>query len=182
MTRRLFPARPALGALGLAVSATMLSGCMYLSPAQTTQSYDPADGTIATVGSLQLSDVLVVASAKGARGALIGMVTNNGQSEVKLTISPQGGAGQSVTIPAQTAVRLDGKTSGDSKTKIKPVTVAKVTAAPGKPMTITFTTSKAGATPIQVPVLLSQGIYGSASPSHPTYSAPPNGQTTEPDG
>ena len=182
MTRRLIPARPALGALGLAITATMLSGCMYLSPAQTTKSYDPADGTIATVGSLQLSDVLVVTSGKGAPGKLHGMVTNNGSSNVKLTIAATGGKSQSVTVPADTAVRLDGKTSGNSTTKVKPVTVAKVSTVPGKQMTITFATAKAGATPVKVPVLLDQGYYGSASPAHPTYSTPPSRQTTEPDG
>lgn len=160
----------------------MLSGCIYLSPAQTTVSYDPADGTIATVGSVQLSDVLVVTSAKGAPGTLHGMVTNNGNSSVQLSITPGGGSNQSVTIPAQTAVRLDGVASGNSSVRIKPVKIANVTSAPGKPMTITFSTPATGATPVSVPVLLDQGNYGSASPTHPTYSAPPNGQTTEPNG
>lgn len=182
MTRRLLSARPATAALGLAGCVTLLSGCMYLSPAQTTVSYDPADGTIATVGPLQLSDVLIVSAAKGQSGAMLGMVTNNSDSSVRLTILPKGGTDQSVTIPAQTAVRLDGKTSGDSKAKIRPVMLQSVKVAPGHKLSVNFSTAKAGNTPIDVPVLLDSNTYGSASPAHPSYTPPPNPQTTEPNG
>ncbi len=155
----------------------MLSGCMYLSPAQTTKSYDPADGTQRTIGSLQFSDLLVVTTEKGAPGRVHGMVTNDSSSSIKLTVGKQ-----TVTIPGQTAVRLDGKRSGNNNKTIPAVKLSKVPVHPGKRMSLTFTTPKEGANTLRVPVQLDQGYYGNASPTHPTYNAPTNTKKTEPDG
>ncbi len=155
----------------------MLSGCMYLSPAQTTKSYDPADGTQTTMGSLQFSDLLVVTTKKGAPGRVHGMVTNDSDSPVKLSVGKQ-----TVTIPGQTAVRLDGKPSGNNTKTIPAVKLAKVPVHPGKRMSLTFTTAKAGANTFRVPVQLDQGYYGTANPTHPTYNAPSSTKKTEPDG
>lgn len=173
-------ARPAVGALTLVGTASVLSGCMYLSPAQTTVSYDPADGTSATIGSIQLQDVAIVSSAKGASGSMIGMATNNSTSAVQLTVTPTGGAAETVTIPGSTAVRLDGQTSGDSSQTVGPVEVAKVTAIPGGVMAVSFQTAGGGQNTVQVPVLLDQPPYGSASPSHPTYTPPSTSAVSEP--
>ncbi|MFC6703944.1 hypothetical protein [Flexivirga alba] len=184
MTRRLpshlnSVSRPALGAVTLAAAATTLSGCMYLSPAQTTKSYEAADGTSATMGSLQLQNVLIVTGAKGDVGQMQGLAVNNGQSPIKLTVTA-GKQTTTITVPAATAVRLDGKQTADDKATVSPVSVPSVAAQPGSSQKVTFSTVKSGATDIQVPVLLDQYPYGSASPDHPTFTPPPNTQTEEP--
>lgn len=171
--------RPAIGALALAATATTLSGCMYLSPAQTTKSYEAADGTDQTIGNVQLENVLIVTSAKGQPGQLQGLAVNNGQSPVKLTVQA-GQSTTSLTIPGATAVRLDGKSSGVSNKTVSPVTVASVAAEPGSYQQVSFTTTAGGTTQLQVPVMLDQFPYGSASPDHPTYTTPPPTTTEEP--
>ncbi|GAB3490805.1 hypothetical protein [Flexivirga lutea] len=185
MTRRLpsslnSVSRPAVGAVALAATATALSGCMYLSPAQTTKSYEAADGTDQTIGSLQLQNLLIVASAKGAPGALQGLAVNNAQSPIKLTVTT-GDTSTSITVPAATAVRLDGKRTAADKATVSPVTVPSVAARPGKAQKVTFTTQKTGSTVVEVPVLLNQGPYGTASPSHDTYTTPASTETKEPE-
>lgn len=163
----------------MGLTATTLSGCMYLSPAQTTKSYEAADGTNTTIGSLQLQNVLIVTSAKGKPGELQGVAVNNGQSAITLIVTT-GKKNTSLKIPAETAVRLDGKRSADSKTTVSPVSVPSVAAQPGSSQKVTFTTKASGATDVQVPVMLDQYPYGSASPEHDTYTTPPNTETEEP--
>lgn len=184
VTRRL-PFRPhsvprsAISALALAATATSLSGCMYLSPAQTTKSYEAADGTDQTIGNVQLQNLLIVTSAKGQKGALQGLAVNNGQSPVKLTVTA-GKSTATLTIPGATAVRLDGKSTGDDSAKTSPVDIASVAAQPGASQKVSFTTTTGGTAVVQVPVLLDQYPYGSASPEHPTYTPPPVTTTEEP--
>lgn len=152
---------------------------MYLSPAQTTKSYEASDGTNTTMGSLELQNVLIVAGAKGDTGSMHGVAVNNGQSAIKLTVTA-GKQATTITVPAETAVRLDGQQTPDSKSTVSPVSVPSVAAAPGNSQKVTFTTSQTGATDVQVPILLDQYPYGSASPDHPTFTPPPNTETEEP--
>lgn len=163
----------------LAAAATALSGCSYLSPAQTTHSYAAADGTSATMGPLQLENLLIVTAAKGDVGEMHGLAVNNGQSPMKLTVTA-GEQPTTITIPAATAVRLDGKKTADSTATVSPVSVPSVAVRPGVSQKVTFSTAKSGSTEVQVPVLLNQYPYGSASPPHPTYSPPPATQAQEP--
>lgn len=153
---------------------------MYLSPAQTTKSYEASDGTNTTIGALQLQNVLIVAGAKGDAGSMRGLAVNNGDSAIKLTVTT-GKKNATLTVPAQTAVRLDGKHTADDKATVSPVTVPSVSARPGTSQKVTFTTATSGATDVQVPVLLDQYPYGSASPDHGTYTPPPATETEEPD-
>ncbi|NHN55522.1 hypothetical protein G9U51_06975 [Calidifontibacter sp. DB0510] len=165
--------RSPLPAVALAaVAATGLSGCMYFSPQQTTKPYIPADGNIASVGPVQLTNVLVVTSGKGADGKLQGLATNTSNKPVQLKVQPQGGAATTLTVPAMTSVRLDGKTNGNDTATVPAVSVAKVPVVPGKEMTITFTiTSSGSSNPVGVPVLLDQPPYGTATPSGQSSSA-----------
>ena len=148
------------GALGAAV---LLSSCQSLSEQTTDLKYDAADGVSSTVGALQLSDVLIVTTGKGAAGQVLGMVTNNGQSAAQLQISPAGGQPQTITVPPLTAVRLDGQPSGDSTAKVAPVKVPSVNVDPGAMLPVTFASGSAGSSPVQVPVLLDHPPYGTAS-------------------
>lgn len=152
-------------------TALTLSGCFYLSPEEVT-SYNASDGIAAKVGQVQLSNVLVVTSAKGAEGHLSGMATNPTQEPVQLTVTPTGGSATTVTVPAATAVRLDGQPSGNSTATAGPITIAAVAAEPGANTQVTFASSAAGSVPVSVPVVLDTPPYGSASVSHATYDAP----------
>lgn len=163
--------------LALATAATALSGCMYLSPDQTTKSYLAADGVDVTVGSLQVQNALIVTTGKGAAGHMQGLAVNNGDTAINLTVSGVGSTRQ-ITIPASTAVRLDGKANGDSTNTISPaVSVSAVASDPGLSQKVTFSTTAAGQKSIQVPIVLDQYPYGTASDAHPTYS-PPAGATS----
>lgn len=126
---------------------------MYLSPTQTDVSYNGSNGTNATVGDLTLSGVLIVASSKGAPGALQGMVTNNSGSAIAVTVAIGSSTAQ-LSVPADTAVRLDGQASGNSTHTVGPVKVASTPAAPGAKTTVTFATAGTGNSPVVVPVLL----------------------------
>lgn len=155
VTRRLKYGQRAIGALGLVTSASLLSGCFYLNPAQTTVSYDGSDGANVTVGGLKLSAVAINTTAKGARGAMQGLVSNPSETPVTLSIAV-GGSSAQITIPADTALRLDGKPSGDTSKTISPVIVASTPVIPGAKASVVFATSASGPTPVQVPVLSSQ--------------------------
>lgn len=158
----------ALAGTGLAaVAATALSGCYYLSPAQTDASYDPGDGALATVGdSVKLNNVLVVTSQKGAEGKVEGLVTNSGDNEVTLRVQPTGGSVSTLKVAPHTSIRLDGKSNGDDPATGTAVTIGSTPVAPGEHTTIGFATGGAGAVSVTVPVLLDQPPYGSASASH----------------
>lgn len=155
VTPRLKAGQRVFGALGLVASASLLSGCFYLNPAQTNVSYDGSDGANVSVGALKLSAVAISTTGKGARGAMQGMVANPSGTPVMLSIAV-GGTTAQLTIPADTAVRLDGKTSGNSAKTVSPVIVANTPVIPGAKASVVFTTTAAGATPVQVPVLSSQ--------------------------
>ena len=145
---------------------------MYLSPDQTTKSYNPTAGISAIIGSVQLQNVLIISSAKGAPGQMHGMATNNSDSSLVLTVTTGDETTRKVTIPASTAVRLDGQANGNDPTTVAPLDVPQVTQAPGSQVQVIFSTPNSGLSQVEVPVLLNQGPYGSASPQHPTYDAP----------
>ena len=184
-------ARPLLAGAVATGAALTLSGCFYLSPDEVT-SYNASDGIAASVGKVQLSNILVATSAKGAAGTVYGTATNPTQEPVELTVTPTGGSATTVTVPAATAVRLDGQASGNSTATVPaatavrldgqasgnstatagPVKIAAVGAEPGANTQITFATQSAGSVPVSVPVVLDSAPYGSASVSHATYDAP----------
>lgn len=150
--------RAVIGAIGLAACAPLLSGCFYLSPAQTTASYDGGPGANATVGGLEFANVNIVATAKGSAGTMAGQVTNNTAAAIALTVVV-GGQSSQISIPADTALRLDGKPSGNSDKTIKPVVVAKTPVQPGKGADVTVSVPGTGQTSILVPVLTPQQAY-----------------------
>ncbi len=154
---------------------------MYLSPDQTTKSYIASDGTTAKVGDVQLQNVLIVTSDKGQPGTLSGLAVNNAESQVKLTIATPGAAKREITIPGSTAVRLDGKPNGADPATVSPaVSISSVASQPGLAQQVVFSTPNAGATQVQVPILLNQPPYGSADPSHPTFTPPETTGAEEP--
>lgn len=164
-------ARPLLAGVLLTGTALTLSGCFYLSPDEVT-SYNASDGIAVNVGPVHLSNLLVITSAKGAQGHVSGTATNPTQQPVQLTVTPTGGGATTVTVPAATAVRLDGQPSGNTTATAGPVNIAAVGAEPGANTQVTFATQAGGSVPVSVPVVLDTAPYGSASVSHATYDAP----------
>ncbi|MBD2757957.1 hypothetical protein IEE94_00305 [Yimella sp. cx-573] len=175
LTSRPAALRAARATVVAGVASTALSGCFYLSDPTTDMQYVPSDGNIATVGPLQVSNVLVVTSAKGAKGDLQGLVTNTSESAQELTVTPQGGAAVKVQVPALQSVRLDGKTNGNDKATISPVSFQATSAAPGEQLQVAFSAKDGEGKQVAVPVVLDQYPYGSASPSHPDSRADESG-------
>lgn len=178
VTRRLLTSRRAsrtVATAGIIGAVVLLSGCSELSPLTTNLHYDAADGVSGTVGTLQLSDVLIVAPAQNKAGMMHGMVTNNGDAPVTMSMNADGTKISPVTVPAMASVRLDGQANGNGTATASPVEVPKVSAAPGKNVTVTFGSSSVGNIPLNVPVLLDQYPYGSASPTHTPDEQPTQG-------
>lgn len=156
------PAAPVLAAAALA-GAVALSGCQAFSPIQTNVPYQPADGVAVDLGDVQIRDLLVISSAKGAVGVLSGMVLNKGAEPVTVTFTAgaDGGSAQA-QIPAADQTRLSGVEGAT------PVTLPAIAAAPGAVIKITVSTPAGGAPEVSVPVLLPEGYYATITPAPTT--------------
>lgn len=149
-----------------------LTGCAELSEQATTLEYDPADGVSAKVGSVGLSDVLLVTTEDSTgKAKLAGLATNQTGRDVEITVGAGAEGGKKFTVPARSAVRLDGKKNGDSDATIKPVTLDDVKDKAGETTTLAFTSAASGQVQVTVPLLLNQYPYGTASVTHPTGEA-----------
>lgn len=184
MTRPALSPRTArtLTSIGVFGAAVLLSSCQSLSPQTTELQYDAADGTSTSLGSLKITDLAIVSPAAGQTGKVQGMVTNSSAGAINLTI--HGGSGtSSVTVPALTAVRLDGQEAGGSPATVKAVVLTGLKEGPGKTSTVSFETPGAGKVPVEVPVLLDQYPYGDATVTHapasPTKPAGEDGHGAE---
>jgi hypothetical protein len=85
------------GALLLATT----TGCTFVAEIATLEEYDPSDGVGATVGDVQVSNMLAV-TEDGSRAALIFSANNTGEDSVRLNVSlSEGGtAAQQISLPA----------------------------------------------------------------------------------
>lgn len=166
VTRRTMNSRTAGIMVAGVAAATLLTGCgEVINPYTTELHYDAADGVSASVGSLKAVNLLVVNNDKSSAGSVGGMVYNSSQSDESLTLSANGES-QTIQVPAQESVRLDGKVSGNDPAKVSPVKLASLgNAKPGDTINVTLK-SNGGSTQVQVPVLLNQSPYGTAAPSH----------------
>ena len=66
-----------MGAAALAV-LTGVSGCAYISPQATMDSYAPTDGIQMDLGDVQLRNILVVAEDENSEGRVLGTLINTG--------------------------------------------------------------------------------------------------------
>src|SRR6218665_1177982 len=91
----------------LAAAVTLAaSGCTLTAYQATLAHYEPSDGVSASVGSLDIRNILVV-SADGSVGNLIMTVINTGTEDVALGVQPgAGGVTQTVRVPAGSTVSL----------------------------------------------------------------------------
>lgn len=155
-------ARPRrLAAAGLtAAAALLLSGCQITSPVTTDMIYDPADGVSVDVGGVAVRDLLVVSEGQGAAGMVSGLVVNNTDEpvQVTLTLDVDGQAQELqpvIEVPVAGAVRLDGMGGEDSTA----VTVPVVDTYAGGNLNITVTTDQGEASAGLAPILLPEGVY-----------------------
>jgi len=96
----------------LAAAVTLAaSGCTLTAYQATLAHYEPSDGVSASVGSLDIRNILVV-SADGSVGNLIMTVINTGTEDVALGVQPgAGGVTQTVRVPAGSTVSLGAGTA-----------------------------------------------------------------------
>lgn len=142
-------------ALGLAAG---LSACSTTSPAVISTPYQAADGASATIpgSAIKLNNFLVVSSAKGAPGQVVGAVVNQGNEPVVVTMQTDLGA-TSQFSQTQIKVRAHSITQvGPSGTE---VTLPDTPVEPGALMQISANYQPKGGVSLTVPVVLPSGYY-----------------------
>lgn len=167
-TRRLV----AIGAAGVAAAAA-LAGCSFTNPQTIATPYAASDGTNseltdpASGETVRLRNFLVVAASKGAPGAVVGAVANDGAKPVtvQLEISAPAAGGDaaptpvgqtSVTVqPGQLALIGPGGAAFD---------VPQVPTAPGTVLTIKASTA-GGSTTFPLPVQGALNQYATITPT-----------------
>lgn len=162
MKRRLLPqtpARRALTALAAAAAVTLgTAGCQVFSPTQTDVAYLPADGIQADLGSVAIRDLVVVADGSG-EALVSGGVVNAGGEQVTLQFAPQqdGGSGSGVQLQVQPHEQIDLAQQG--------LQLSGVSAKAGTILPVAVTSSTAGATLLNVPVVAASGYYSTVTPT-----------------
>jgi hypothetical protein len=166
-------------------AALTLSGCVLASPAVTKTPYPASDGNNgsitdpATKSTVNLANFLVVTTAKGAPGSLVGSVVNSGSTDVtvQLSVAPDGAATSSlgqVTVPA----------AAGKSVKIEPdataLTLPSVPQPPGSVLTLVATTSGGGSVRLTIPVMAANNEYSTLTPSATPTDTPSESTSATP--
>ena len=166
---------PAALMLAAAALVGLLAGC-GLSPIQTTIAYDPSDGVSASVGEVQVRNLLVVGSTADAPGIVSGVLLNSGTAAVTVTLASGTSTPVPVAVPAGGSVQL-GATGADPTATTAPgtpgsavVQLSAVGAPAGAVIAVTLTSAGGGTTTVQVPVVPPTNEYASLTPP----AAPPS--------
>ena len=125
--------------------ALALTGCSATNTITTQADYAASDGVRAELGDLRLGNLLVLTSAEGEVGTLIGSVTNDGSQDAAVDIT----VGESTTalaVDARSTVVL-GSQDGEQ------VEIESVPAPPGAFVAVTVTSDVGGTMTVRVPVL-----------------------------
>lgn len=120
------PARvAALAVLGVLA----LAGCSFVNPIITQKPYAPADGLQAQIGEVHASNLIIVTTAEGDPGSLVGSLYNAGDTAADIVFSFDGSSFNSVTVPATSLVSLsiDGDATVVQPTPANPGRIANVT-------------------------------------------------------
>ncbi|MDQ2758759.1 MAG: hypothetical protein M3Y71_19745 [Actinomycetota bacterium] len=155
--------RRARRAIALGAAATglaLVAGCTTMSPSQTLVPYQPADGVALNVGEVQVRDLLLIASAKGATGVLSGSLINTGTTSVTVSFAAAPTAEAPTSTKAPTTLRLGPR----EQKRITDTQIPAVSAAPGALTQVVMTTNE-GEGVATVPVLLPTGYYSTLTPS-----------------
>lgn len=166
--------RPAWIAIGAV--AVALAGC---SPITTQDPYAASDGVRVTLGDqVQAENLMVVTSAEGEPGVLLGGITNRGTDATDVTVTV---AGDSMDLPLEggQTVLLGAAATGaspDSSLLVEEFTIAAVPAAPGAMTDVSLSTPQTGSVVVRVPVL--DGTLESYRDAIPTPAPTPTGEAT----
>jgi len=123
-------------------SAAALSAC---APTQTNKPYQPSDGIDVVVGDVKGINLMVLSSAKGDPGRLLGSFYNNGTEKATVTVEPEGTSSATVSVDPSSVTQL-----GEGKTD--DVVFDSTSAAPGATLPVTVTVGDDTET-VSVPVL-----------------------------
>lgn len=170
--------RLVLGLLA-ATAVASLSGCGAGARAQSVQPYAPADGVLATSGSIRVLNALVVEAEGSSRGVVSLTIVNRGTRDDRLrgltsddgTVDLTGDR----TLRAEGSVRFGAATSPSA-------TIDGMTRAPGQEITLVLTFARAGPVRLHTVVVPATGPYAQVTPgpetpaasSTPTQSASPS--------
>ena len=168
-------ARPAALVLAAPAMVGLLAGC-GLSPAQTTIAYDPSDGVSASVGDVQVRNLLVVGSTAEAPGVVSGVLLNSSAAAVTVTVASGASTPVPVDVPAGGSVQLGATGPDPTATPMPgaPGSAAVQLSAVGQPaggvVPVTLTSAGGGTTTVQAPVVPPTNEYATLTPT----AAPPS--------
>lgn len=149
-------------AIVVAVATTGLSGCSFLYQAETQRPVITADGVWTNTGDLAIRGVLVVSDEPG-RGALIGMVVNNGSTADRLVGVDVGVAevtpAPDIAIPAGGSAQLGQRGPGFDDSATSMLELADASVRPGGTTTVRLTFDNAPAVTLQVLVVDREGDF-----------------------
>ncbi|GIG35416.1 hypothetical protein [Cellulomonas pakistanensis] len=143
MARSRTSARPVVVGAALALAAA-LSGCSVTNQITTELAYSASDGVRATLGDLTAENLMLVAEAADAPGALQGALTNRGDEPLTVSLA-LAGESERVRLDAGETVLLGGSEGEEI--------VFDAPGAPGATVDMTLSTGAAGEQTVPVPVL-----------------------------
>ena len=139
------------------LATTVLAGCQFVTPQQTSRSYTPADGVNGSAGTVDVRNAFVLEGA-GDTASVIGVLSNKSDAQTSVTLQWAGTSGtqtRSLVIPAggllsmsTDPTKLDASVASDSSA----VVLDGVKTMPGGLFNVTFSTSD-GQSSLQLPVL-----------------------------
>lgn len=152
MARSRTSARPVVVGAVLALAAT-LSGCSVTNQITTEVAYSASDGVRATLGDLTAENLLIVAEAADAPGALQGALTNRGDDALTVELSLEGSSERVRVDPGATVLLGGGSGEGGADGDERERVVFDAAGAPGSTVELTLSTAAAGDQTVPVPVL-----------------------------
>ena len=173
MSRYRRPATAIVLTMSLAGFTVAAAGCSLASPKVIATPYTAADGANADLpvgdhGSVQLRNFLLVSSAKGKPGVLVGAVTTDGADPVQLQVAVVDPTGNSVLGQTSITAR-PGELTQIGPAGTAAVQVPNVPLPPGSTLTV-HVQAGSGGRDFAVPVLAPQNQYASITPG-PSGSA-----------
>lgn len=153
MARSRTSARPVVVGAVLVLAAA-LSGCSATNDITSQSVYSASDGVRATLGDLTAENLLIVAEAADAPGALQGALTNRGDDALTVELSLEGST-ERVRVESGATVLLgggpgEGGADGDTREQVVFDTAG---GAPGSTVELTLRTDVAGEQTVPAPVL-----------------------------
>jgi hypothetical protein len=139
------------------LATTVLAGCQFITPQQTTGVYTPSDGVNGSVGDVEIRNVFLVDGTEDS-ASLIGVLSNSSPDASSVTLQWTSAAGtqsKRLSIPAGGLLSLstdpstpDASVPGGATSVI----LSDVDAKPGALFPVTFTASSSN-TDLRLPVL-----------------------------